>query len=88
VNYQKQTELYSFIDKTCLTLAGGGGVALFGTGNLHTWAASVGEIHARFTDRRRIDRTKLMDDSAYRFKHMTYLVSFMNDNTRSVQKCM
>ena len=50
-----------------LFYAGGGGLALFGTGNLHTWAASVDEIYKRFTDNRKIDRTKLMDDSAYRF---------------------
>lgn len=48
------------------TALGGGGLALFGTGNLHTWAAYVSEIHRRFTDTRTIDRTKLMDDSAYR----------------------
>ncbi|WAR02650.1 YK66-like protein [Mya arenaria] len=48
------------------TALGGGGLALFGTGNLHTWAASIGEVNKRFTDTRRIDRTKFMDDSAYR----------------------
>ena len=52
---------------------GGGGLALFGTGNLHTWAASVDEIYRRFTDQRKIDRTKLMDDSAYRFEHVNVL---------------
>ncbi|KAK3084068.1 hypothetical protein FSP39_007629 [Pinctada imbricata] len=48
------------------TALGGGGLALFGTGNLHTWARDVSEIHARFTDSRKIDRRKFMDDSAYR----------------------
>jgi len=47
-------------------ILGGGGLALFGTGNLHTWAASVDEIYKRFTDTQKIDRSKFMDDSAYR----------------------
>lgn len=48
------------------TALGGGGLALFGTGSLHTWARNVEEINEKFTDCRKIDRTKLMDDSAYR----------------------
>ncbi|XP_063396342.1 uncharacterized protein LOC134680958 [Mytilus trossulus] len=48
------------------TALGGGGLALFGTGSLHTWARSVDEISQRFTDNRKIDRRKFMDDSAYR----------------------
>lgn len=48
------------------TALGGGGLALFGTGNLHTWAASIAEINKCFSDTRKIDRSKLMDDSAYR----------------------
>lgn len=48
------------------TALGGGGLALFGTGNLHTWAQSLEEIVPKFTDDRKIDRTLLMDDSAYR----------------------
>jgi len=51
-------DLFNFI--------GGGGLALFGTGSLHTWARNVEEINEKFTDCRKIDRTKLMDDSAYR----------------------
>lgn len=39
---------------------------MFGTGNLHTWAKNIDEIHQRFTDIRKIDRKKFMDDSAYR----------------------
>lgn len=50
----------------CTLILGGGGLALFGTGNLHTWAKDVEEIYSRFTDNRKIDRTKFMDDSAYR----------------------
>ncbi|XP_013379649.1 putative zinc metalloproteinase C607.06c [Lingula anatina] len=45
---------------------GGGGLALFGTGNLHTWAESLDQVVSHFTDSRKIDRTLLMDDSAYR----------------------
>jgi len=40
---------------------------LCGTGTLHCWAETVDEVVHRFTDRRRIDRSKLMDDSAYRY---------------------
>ncbi|KAK7499149.1 hypothetical protein BaRGS_00009696, partial [Batillaria attramentaria] len=47
------------------TALGGGGLALFGTGNLHTWAPSVDTLHAHLTNRRKIDRRLLMDDSAY-----------------------
>lgn len=46
--------------------SGGGGLALFGTGSLHTWARNVDEVSQRFTDNRKIDRRKFMDDSAYR----------------------
>lgn len=53
-------------DSICTLILGGGGLALFGTGNLHTWAKDVEEIYSRFTDKRKIDRTKFMDDSAYR----------------------
>ncbi|XP_067684647.1 uncharacterized protein [Haliotis asinina] len=48
------------------TALGGGGLALFGTGNLHTWAESLDEVYARLTDCRKINRRKYMDDSAYR----------------------
>ncbi|KAL3857677.1 hypothetical protein ACJMK2_012319 [Sinanodonta woodiana] len=51
------------------TALGGGGLALFGTGNLHTWAERIEEINFRFTDCRKIDRAKFMDDSAYREYH-------------------
>ena len=47
--------------------AGGGGLALFGTGNLHCWAETIGDVHRCFTDKRKMDRTKFMDDSAYRY---------------------
>jgi len=47
-------------------MSGGGGLALCGTGTLHCWAETVNEVVNRFTDHRKIDRSKLMDDSAYR----------------------
>ena len=45
---------------------GGGGLALLGTGTLHTWADSLDNVIKCFTDNTLIDRTKLMDESAYR----------------------
>lgn len=57
---------FDIYDSICTLILGGGGLALFGTGNLHTWAKDVEEIYSRFTDNRKIDRTKFMDDSAYR----------------------
>ena len=48
------------------TALGGGNMALFGTGCLHTWAADVKELAARFTDERSIDCKMLFDDSGCR----------------------
>ncbi|GFS26653.1 metalloprotease [Elysia marginata] len=48
------------------TALGGGGLALFGTGNLHTWADSVSRFSQCMTNRKKMDRRKFMDDSAYR----------------------
>ncbi|XP_074643489.1 uncharacterized protein LOC141900467 [Tubulanus polymorphus] len=48
------------------TALGGGGLALFGTGNLHTWAESLDEVLPRLTDCQKINKAQLMDDSAYR----------------------
>ncbi|KAI8739982.1 zinc metalloproteinase [Biomphalaria glabrata] len=48
------------------TALGGGGLALFGTGNLHTWSENLSTFNACLTNRKRIDRRKFMDDSAYR----------------------
>ncbi len=45
---------------------GGGGLALYGTGTLHSWAESLEQVTPRLTDYRKIDRSKFMDDSAYR----------------------
>ena len=49
------------------TALGGGNMALFGTGCLHTWARTLEELYSRFTDTRDIDRKRLFDDSANRF---------------------
>ncbi|XP_035232882.1 putative zinc metalloproteinase YIL108W isoform X2 [Stegodyphus dumicola] len=45
---------------------GGGGLALFGSGCLHTWPENLHEVPWRFGDKRRIDRMQFMDDSANR----------------------
>lgn len=45
------------------TALGGDRLALFGSGNLHTWARSLDEVVARFADTRRLDVTRLFDDS-------------------------
>jgi len=48
------------------TALGGGNMALFGTGCLHTWARNLDEFVSRFVDDRIIDRKSLFDDSARR----------------------
>ena len=61
--------LYSTRDLTNRDLfspPGGGGLALFGTGTLHTWAERLEEVVTRFSDTRKINMAKFMDDSAYR----------------------
>ena len=57
-----------------VSIVGGGGLALYGTGNLHTWAQSLEEIIPRFTDTRKMDRTKFMDDSAYRYGDIFFCI--------------
>lgn len=49
------------------TALGGGNMALFGTGCLHTWARDLSELVSRFTDGRNIDKKSLFDDSSNRF---------------------
>lgn len=46
---------------------GGGGLALMGTGCLHTWANDVHEVLQCFTDCTKVDRFRLLDDSGYRY---------------------
>lgn len=50
------------------TALGGGGVALFGSATLYSWAQDLGEVVARFTDDRRVATASppLFDDSGYR----------------------
>lgn len=48
------------------TALGGGYLALFGTGGLHTWASSIEELVPCFTDTRQIDKLELFDDSGGR----------------------
>lgn len=45
---------------------GGGGLALFGTGCLYTWASSLDDLQERLLDDRKVDRLKFMDDSCNR----------------------
>jgi hypothetical protein len=45
---------------------GGGNLAIFGSTGLHTWAQSIDEVVARWTDARFIDTAQLHDDSAGR----------------------
>lgn len=45
---------------------GGGGLALVGTGCLHTWATTIDEVGPRFKNNMKVDRTLFMDDSNYR----------------------
>ncbi len=48
------------------TALGAGGLALFGSGGLHTWAHGLDELVERFCDQRRVTDLGLFDDSAYR----------------------
>lgn len=45
---------------------GGGGLAIFGTGCLHTWPERIEDILPKFLDETKVDKTKFMDDSCYR----------------------
>lgn len=46
---------------------GGGGLALFGTGCLHTWPSDVKDVVTCFLDSTPVDTNYLMDDSCYRY---------------------
>jgi len=48
------------------TALGGGSLALFGSGGLHTWAQDLDELVERFSDQRRVVDFGLLDDSAFR----------------------
>lgn len=45
---------------------GGGGLALFGTGCLHSWAASLEEVVPRLSSTEPVDTALFMDDSNFR----------------------
>lgn len=62
-NYQKILKL----TKGQVAL-GGGGLALFGSGCLHTWPENLQQVPWRFGDKRKIDKLKFMDDSANRYR--------------------
>lgn len=46
---------------------GGNGLALLGSGCLHTWAQHLQEVPWRLGDKRKVDRMKFMDDSGNRY---------------------
>ena len=48
------------------TALGGGSLALFGSGGLHTWAQGLDELVDCFSDQRRVVDFGLFDDSAFR----------------------
>lgn len=48
------------------TALGGGGLGLFGSGNLYTWPASIAQAQAAFMNPAAIDTTRTMNDSAGR----------------------
>ncbi|CAH1131399.1 unnamed protein product [Ceutorhynchus assimilis] len=45
---------------------GGGGLALFGTACLYTWAEEFDEVITKFEDSTVVDKMKFLDDSCYR----------------------
>ncbi|XP_039292784.1 putative uncharacterized protein DDB_G0282133 [Nilaparvata lugens] len=45
---------------------GGGGLALFGTGCLHTWPTRVEDVFTCFLDPTPVDTSRIMDDSCFR----------------------
>ena len=69
------------------TALGGGNMALFGTGCLHTWARSLEELVSRFTDDKKIDRRSLFDDSANRLRPFwIFKICFVITVTSKVRK--
>eukprot|EP01135_Chromosphaera_perkinsii_P007559 Nk52_evm15s914 gene=Nk52_evmTU15s914 len=52
------------------TALGGGGLGLFGSGNLHAWPSSIDDLYdCRLTDSRIVDSSVLFDDSRGRGTH-------------------
>ncbi len=60
----------SHADLVALTEAycalGGGGLALFGSGCLYTWAENLDDVRRAIDDGTEVDSKNFMDDSAYR----------------------
>lgn len=48
------------------TALGGGNMGLFGSGDLFTWPSSLQDVQPAFTDAKKIDRDRVIDDSAGR----------------------
>ena len=48
------------------TALGGGGLGLFGSGNLYTWPTKLTDAQTAFMNAQRIDKTRTQDDSAFR----------------------
>ena len=57
-----------------------GGLALFGSGCLHTWPESVDDISDAFMDSTVVDWKKCMDDSAFRYVLMLATVMILELN--------
>lgn len=51
------------------TALGGGGLALFGSGNLFTWPSRLQDVQSAFMDARVLDPAKVFSDSAFRHTH-------------------
>lgn len=48
------------------TALGGGQMALFGSGGLHTWPCTLGEVRACWMDSTKVDKSRNFDDSGGR----------------------
>ncbi|KAK6625505.1 hypothetical protein RUM43_005804 [Polyplax serrata] len=60
---------------------GGGGLAIFGTGCLHTWPETIDQILPRFLNDTKVDKKLFMDDSCYRS------VAFFPDQSQNQRWC-
>lgn len=69
------------------TALGGGRLGVFGSAGLHTWAASVDQIMSRFSDTRRIDTTKLFDDSVGRNTHWANYATTLGATLHELGHC-
>ncbi|XP_066936757.1 uncharacterized protein [Clytia hemisphaerica] len=67
---------------------GGGRLALFGTGSLHTWTSSLDDLVKCFTDERMIDRTKFFDDSCMRGSYWANYSTTLGATIHEVGHCL